>query len=677
MNNNSHEVSFLSGGGEMGQRIRDHDWGSTSLGNPATWSQGLKTALRLLLSSGHPMLIWWGPELIQFYNDAYRPSIGSDRHPSALGQPGRICWAEIWETIGPGIEKVMSGEGSVWGENHFVPITRDGKLHDAYWTYSYDPIYDDTAANNVGGVLAILSETTSFVQEQQRHREAEALWRSLFNNAPAFMCIFKGENHTYEYANKRYYELIGRDDIVDKDLREVLPEIYDQGFADLLDYIYTTGQTHVGQATPVTFRDEENNERQRFLDFVLQPIRDHVGKVTGIFANGYDVTERVLLQRSLEEQDKRKDEFLAMLAHELRNPLAPIRNACELLMQTAQYGSMSHSLGDLIKRQVVQLTRLLDDLLEVSRISQGRMELKMGPVLLDQAIKFAIESTSVGVLEKRIRLVYDCDDMMLLVNGDFARLAQSLINIIINATKYTDDNGKITIHLYRETNNAVIDVTDTGIGIAPKMLEKIFDLFVQVDATIDRSQGGLGIGLSVVRTIIQMHGGTIRAYSEGLGKGTRFSLTIPLMPYSESALPKQSGIKLAPMKFLLIDDNEDATNSLAMLLNTVGHETTVTYRGAEALNILARDEFDAVLLDIGLPDIDGYKVTQTIRATDKDLLILAISGYGQAEDVRKAMEAGFSGHLTKPISLDVLETKILSLIEHKREDSTFKNDTAQ
>ncbi len=663
MNNHAPELFFLSGGGEMGQRIREFDWEATQLGHPSSWSQGLKTALRLLLSSGHPMFIWWGPDYIQFYNDAYRPSIGLDRHPSALGQCGRECWAEIWDTIGPGIEKVMRGEGSVWGENHFVPITRDGKLHDAYWTYSYDPIYDDSAENNVGGVLVILSETTHFVKEKQRHREAEALWQRLFTDAPAFMCIYKGDKHTYEYANKRYYDLIGRDDIINKQLHDVLPEIYEQGFGDLLDYIYTSGQTHIGQATPVVFRDAENAERQRFLDFVLQPIKDHEGKITGIFANGYDVTERVLLQRSLEEQDRRKDEFLAMLAHELRNPLAPIRNACELLMQTAQYGSMSHSLGDLIKRQVVQLTRLLDDLLEVSRISQGRMELKMGPVLLDQAIKFAIESTSVGVLEKHIRLFYDCDDMPLLVNGDFARLAQSLINIIINATKYTDIDGKIKIRLYREANDAIIDITDTGIGIAPVMLDKIFDLFVQVDATIDRSQGGLGIGLSVVRTIIQMHGGTISAHSEGLGKGTTFSIRLPLLPYSDSPIPKPLEVRLAPMKFLLIDDNEDATNSLAMLLNTVGHETKVTYRGLEGLKILSQEKFDAVLLDIGLPDIDGYKVAEMIRTMDEQLLIIAISGYGQAEDVRKAMEAGFSGHLTKPISLDALEKKISLLLQ--------------
>lgn len=673
MTNDTHAHNFLSGGGEMGQRMREYDWDNSSLGNPSDWPLGLKTAIRLLLSSAHPMFIWWGPEFIQFYNDKYRPSIGWDRHPSALGQKGKTCWEEIWPIIIPGIEKVMRGDGSVWAEDQLVPITRDEKLEDAYWTYSYDPIYEETAPNEVGGVLVILTETTQNVMEKKRHQEAEARWKELFASAPAFMCVYKGSNHIYEYANARYYDLIGHRELINRSLEEVAPEVYEQGFGDLLDYIYATGQSHVGLATPVTFKDSDDIERNLFLDFVLQPIINAEGKVTGIFANGYDVTDRVVLQRSLEEQDRRKDEFLAMLAHELRNPLAPIRNASELLTQTTQYGSMSHSLGDLIKRQVVQLTRLIDDLLEVSRISQGRMELQMGPVVLDQAIKFAVESTAASVLDKKIRLVYDCDESLLLINGDFARIAQSLINLIVNATKYTEEGGKININLYLDIDHAVIDISDTGIGVEAHMLDKIFDLFMQVDNSIDRSQGGLGIGLSVVKTIIQMHGGTIAAKSPGLGQGATFSLRIPIMPYQESGLIPHTATTLAPMKLLLIDDNEDATNSLAMLLNTVGHNTTVTYRGTDALEVLKSQTFDAILLDIGLPDIDGYKVAETIRANNKNIIIVAISGYGQTEDIRKALAAGFSGHLTKPVSLDALEKKLSGLIAQKNNLTSQEN----
>ncbi|HEY8942191.1 MAG TPA: hypothetical protein VIM59_18485, partial [Cellvibrio sp.] len=210
MSQNLHSHTFLSGGGEMGQRIREYDWNNSSLGNPSSWPQGLKTAVRLILSSGHPMFIWWGSNLIQFYNDRYCAFIGAERHPSALGQEGKTCWEEIWPTIGPQIEQVMTGGGRVWREDHLVPVMVNGQLKNGYWTYSYDPIYDELAAHQVGGVLVIVSETTHHVLEQQRQKAVEARWRSLFNNAPAFMCIFSGPEHVYEYANTRYHELVGK-----------------------------------------------------------------------------------------------------------------------------------------------------------------------------------------------------------------------------------------------------------------------------------------------------------------------------------------------------------------------------------------------------------------------------------------------------------------------------------
>lgn len=662
MNQHPHTHRFLTEGGEMGQRIREFDWDNSSLGNPSDWPQSLKTAVRLLLSSGHPMFIWWGPDLIQFYNDPYRAYIGKDRHPSALGQQGAVCWDEVWTTIGPQIDQVMGGGGSVWREDCLVPVSRDGQIKYGYWTYSYDPIYEETAPNQVGGILAIVSETTHHILAQQQHKNAEARWQDLFTNAPAFMCIYTGPNHVYEYANKRYYDVVGRDDVINRTLQEVAPEVYEQGFGDLLDYIYATGQSHVGIATPVTFRSNDGVERDVYLDFVLQPIRNPDGEITGIFANGYDVTDRVLSQQSLEEQDRRKDEFLAMLAHELRNPLAPISNASELLTQTSTYGSTSHSLGELIQRQVTQLTRLIDDLLEVSRISQGRMELQLGPVLLDKVIRFAVESTSMVMLEKQLRLTYDCDELHLLVNGDYARLVQSVVNILINATKYTEEGGNVRISLHSENDQAVINVSDSGIGIEANMLEKIFDLFMQVDKSIDRSRGGLGIGLSVVNTIVKMHGGVVSAQSEGLGQGATFTIRLPLIGVKESSDNIQAGALLPPMKFLLVDDNEDAANSLAMLLNTVGHDAKVVYRGGDALALVNAENFDAVLLDIGLPDIDGYSVAQKIRAAHPALIVVAVSGYGQAEDVRKAMESGFSGHLTKPVSLDAIERTVKNLL---------------
>jgi CheY-like chemotaxis protein len=240
---------------------------------------------------------------------------------------------------------------------------------------------------------------------------------------------------------------------------------------------------------------------------------------------------------------------------------------------------------------------------------------------------------------------------------------QSVVNILINATKYTEEGGNVRISLHSENDQAVINVSDSGIGIEANMLEKIFDLFMQVDKSIDRSRGGLGIGLSVVHTIIKMHGGVVSAQSKGLGQGATFTVRLPLIGVKESADNIQTGALLPAMKFLLVDDNEDAANSLAMLLNTVGHEARVVYRGADALALVAVENFDAVLLDIGLPDIDGYAVAQQIRATHPTLIVVAVSGYGQAEDVRKAIASGFSSHLTKPVSLDAIEKAVKNLLE--------------
>lgn len=660
----SYAHNFLSGGGEMGQYIRDYDWDASPLGNPSNWPQSLKTTVRLMLSSSHPMFIWWGPKLIQFYNDGYRASIGSERHPHALGQLGQECWAEIWPIIGPQIEQVMRGAGSIWQEDHLVPITRNGQLEDVYWTYTYDPIYDETAPNEVGGVLVIVTETTDHIKLQQKQRLEEARWRDLFSKSPSFMCTLMGPEHEFQYANQRYLELVANRDVLNKPLREALPEVFKQGFGDLLDQVYATGQSHTGIAVPISLMDSNDEEHVLYLDFVYQPIRNSSGEIIGIFVNGYDVTARVLSEQRLEEQDRRKDEFIAMLAHELRNPLAPIRNASELLLKISDTTSTSYALGDLIKRQVTQLTRLIDDLLEVSRISQGLLKLQMEELSLDEAIKFAIESTGNIIPEKKLLLTYDCADSNLRVRGDFARLAQSFINIIVNAMKYTEEGGRITIRLHREHDDGVVDVTDTGIGIEAPLLNKIFELFVQVDNSIDRSRGGLGIGLSVVKTIVAMHGGTIKASSPGLGMGSTFSIRLPLIlsdfPMA-NAPEKQS---LLPLAILIVDDNKDAANSLALLLQIMGHNTRVTYNGKDAFTAMNAQTFDVILLDIGLPDIDGYKIASAIRAQNPDQIVVAVSGYGQAEDIQKAKAAGFSDHLTKPVSLSELENKLVNLTGH-------------
>ena len=288
-------TDFLAGGGEMGALMRIRDWRLSPIGPPENWPQSLKTAVRLLLSTGHPMFIWWGPRLIQFYNDAYRQSIGPERHPSALGQEGRICWDEIWPIIGPQIEQVMSGRGSTWHENALVPITRNGKREDVYWTYGYQPIDDPLAPTGVGGVLVVCTETTEAVLARRRLAFEREQFAQLFEQAPAFMAMLRGAEHRFELANPAYRRLVGERDVVGKTVAEALPEAAAQGYLALLDQVYASGQDYTATSKKYIFEAVPGQPPvERYVDFVYHPIKNPDGHVTGIFVQGVDVTERML-----------------------------------------------------------------------------------------------------------------------------------------------------------------------------------------------------------------------------------------------------------------------------------------------------------------------------------------------------------------------------------------------
>lgn len=294
----THPLAFLAGGGEMGALTRIRDWRLSPIGAPQHWPQSLKTAVRLVLSSGHPMFIWWGPRLIQFYNDAYRPSIGAERHPSALGQEGRACWDEIWHIIGPQVEQVMSGRGSTWHENALVPITRNGRREDVYWTYSYNPIDDPVAPTGVGGVLVVCTETTAAVEGARRLAMEKEQLAQMFEQTPSFIALLRGPEHRFELANPAYMRLVGHRPVVGKTVAEALPEAAPQGFVALLDEVYRSGEAFTAAGRPVQLEEAPGGPvSERLLDFVYQPIKDSTGQVTGIFVEGIDMTDRPPLPR--------------------------------------------------------------------------------------------------------------------------------------------------------------------------------------------------------------------------------------------------------------------------------------------------------------------------------------------------------------------------------------------
>ena len=657
------QLNFMSGGGEMGARIRAYDWKTTPLGEPEGWPQPLKTSLRLLLSTGHPMLLWWGKELIQFYNDPYSLTLGSERHPSSLGQRGRECWEEIWTQIGPQITQVMSGNGHTWNENQLLLITRNGKREEMYWTYSYGPVDDPSADHGVGGLLVVATETTEHVLAEQRMKAAEARWRSLFDQAPSFMCVLQGPEHYFEYANRNYLEMLNQQDILGRKVIDVIPEVASQGFNALLDQVYESGKSHHGVAVPLSFSQKD----PIYVDFIYQPISAPNGKVSGVLVEGFNVTERVMANKSLQEEDRRKDEFLAMLAHELRNPLAPIRNVSEMLTQSVQQDSKLQNIGNILARQVTHMTHLMDDLLDISRISQNRITLQHEPVSLYSVVNVALESLHSAIAAKNHHIDLIDIELRPYVSGDMTRLVQCVTNVINNAVKYTPTGGKISIQIASTSDQAEIIVSDNGCGIDPAMQNEVFELFTQANQTLDRSQGGLGIGLNIVQRLVHMHGGDVIVHSEGLGCGSRFSIRLPKIASPKLAKQGPDKHQNTLKRILVVDDNTDSADTMAELLTFQGHDVRTAYTARHALK--AVDDFDPeiVLLDIGLPDMNGYEVAEKIIHKNKQRLLVALTGYGQAEDVRKAKAVGFNFHFTKPVNIadlsKVFSTPVTNSVE--------------
>jgi signal transduction histidine kinase/CheY-like chemotaxis protein len=396
------------------------------------------------------------------------------------------------------------------------------------------------------------------------------------------------------------------------------------------------------------------------------PIFDDHGEIVEWFGTATDVTERRELEQSLREADRQKDEFLAMLAHELRNPLAPIQNAGQLLTRLIS-DEQAQRVVAIVGRQVTHLARLVDDLLDVSRITQQRIELRTDTLEISEIVRQAVETVEPVIRERRHDLQLRSGYRPLFVNGDFARLVQCVVNLLTNAAKYTEPGGRIQLSTREEDGTVVIEVTDNGAGIPTELLPRVFDLFVQSTRTLDRAQGGLGIGLSVVQRLIHMHGGRISAHSDGPAKGSTFSIHLPLAPPPEPHAEGVNRATLTPRRILVVDDNADAANTLSMVLRLDGHETVSVYTSKDAVEEAQSFQPNIILLDIGLPGMDGFEVARRIRATPAgaSVHLVALTGYGQPEDRDRALRNGFDEHLVKPIAPAALAS-VLASVTSKR-----------
>jgi len=367
---------------------------------------------------------------------------------------------------------------------------------------------------------------------------------------------------------------------------------------------------------------------------------------------------------ALSAADQNKDEFLAMLGHELRNPLAPIRNAAQVLRLSASGDPGQLQICDTLDRQIAHMTRLLDDLVDVGRISRGKIRFRSDPVDVRAVVSGALEASRPLIDARRHRLAVSLPDGALLLRGDQTRLVQALGNLLNNAAKYTPEGGQLGLSVATADGNVEIRVRDDGIGIAPALLPRIFDIFVQGEPSLERSQGGLGIGLNLVRRIVEHHAGMVTARSAGPGQGSEFTIRLPLAEAARGRESRPAGAVAGPSpsarRILVVDDHRDAAESMASLLRLQKHEVVVAFDGNTAISLAATFQPEVVLMDIGLPGMNGYEVARSLRASGSAARLVAITGYGQPEDSRRALEAGFDDHFTKPVDVALVQRALSS-----------------
>jgi signal transduction histidine kinase/ActR/RegA family two-component response regulator len=391
----------------------------------------------------------------------------------------------------------------------------------------------------------------------------------------------------------------------------------------------------------------------------ISPIKDATGVVVGASKIARDITERKRAEEALREADRRKDRFLALLAHELRGPLAPLSNTLEILKRAADTELVRQS-GATMERQLHQMTRLIDDLLDTGRISQGKLDLRRKQVELASVIHQAVEACRPAIESARQEIVVTLPHRPAYLDADSMRLAQVFGNLLSNASKYSDPGSRIALTAEQQGGDVVVSVKDTGIGIPSGMLDTIFDMFTQVDQSLERTRGGLGIGLTLVRQLVELHGGSVQAFSEGLGRGSEFVVRLPVLSAAPKSQPREAvtstGSPTSGHRILVVDDNRDAAGSLAMLLQMTGNETHIAYDGVEAVHAAETFKPDVVLLDIGLPKLNGYDTCRRIREQPwgKDMMLIALTGWGQEADRQRSRDAGFDGHLVKPVDYAAL-----------------------
>ncbi|CAH0152080.1 Autoinducer 2 sensor kinase/phosphatase LuxQ [Massilia sp. Bi118] len=522
----------------------------------------------------------------------------------------------------------------------------------------------------------------------ERHERDVALAQrdSMLLNAPVAAALLSGPDFVFRLANRSYCELVGRSGLEGKAFLEVFPELRDSEPQHLLEQVYRSKVMARAEELRIVLNDADGQPRERFLKFSLEPLAVLDAEEPGVILVAVDVTEHVRSRQQIERAHaeraellaeltaagQAKDEFLAMLGHELRNPLSPIVTSLQLMRLRGEGAALRER--EIIERQVGHLVRLVDDLMDISKVTRGKIDLKFERVFIAQPLDKAIEMASLLLEKRRHRLDVEIEPG-LQWEGDPVRLAQVVANLLTNAARYTEPGGHVRLRAGRVDAGEGepwlrISVLDDGVGMAPELRGQVFDLFFQGKRNIDRAEGGLGIGLSLVKNIVELHGGQVEARSEGKDRGSEFVVLLPLLTPgagAEESLPvQQAAPAAARRRIMLVDDNVDGAETLARLLGAHGHEVRVFHEPIAALAAVRAFRPDLAVLDIGLPVLDGYELARRMRTLldGHPCRMVALTGYGQEADKARSEQAGFERHLVKPVNPDLVVKLVASASPH-------------
>ncbi len=528
----SASLRHIYASGEMADLTRLLDWSATPVGPVENWPETLLVTVNTLLASRQPMFLWWGNELTQFYNDAYRPSLGADKHPSALGQSGPACWPEIWPVIGPQIDSVLSRGESVWFEDQLIPIIRDGVLTDVYWTYSYSPVRSPDG--RIGGVLVVCSETTGRMLASRTLHAERARLLNVLHQAPVFFALLQGPQHTFAMANPLYIKLVGGRDVVGKPIAEALPEIVPQGYLGMLNNVYATGVPVNLQGARVEIQRSVGMPAEiHFVDFTYQPLREADNTISGVMVLGVDITEKKHSEQALLQNEKLAavGRLASTIAHEINNPLEAVTNLIYLARRNSdlQRSQEFLDLAELELRRMASITRqTLSFNKQIAMPHEVNCEDLFGSVTGIYQSRFANAGVTV---ERRLRAHHP----ILCIGGE---IRQVLNNLVSNAVDAMPCGGRLLLrsrdatHPLTGESGIVMTVADTGTGIRADRLRRIFEPFYTT-----KDIGGTGLGLWISHDIVERHRGDLRVRSS-VGpsrRGTVFTFFLPRTGPQQSA----------------------------------------------------------------------------------------------------------------------------------------------